>query len=56
MENTGQDMGRQQRRVFQHESRADQCTTILVTDMWQARCAMDIADARGAWMIQRLSS
>ena len=23
MENTGQDMGRQQRRVFQHESRAD---------------------------------
>ena len=24
--------------------------------MWQARCAMDIADARAAWMIRRLSS
>ena len=28
----------------------------LGTDMSQARCAMDIADARDAWMIQHLSS
>ena len=39
--------------------RAALITTVydyLVTDMWQARCAMDIVDTRGAWMIRRLSS
>ena len=36
--------------------RAALITTISVKDMSQARCAMDIADACGAWMLRRLSS
>ena len=39
--------------------RAALITTVhdyLSYGMSEARCAMDIADARGAWMIRRLSS
>src|SRR4051812_45522184 len=32
------------------------CTIISVTDMYRAWSAMDIPDARGAWMIQHLSN
>jgi len=37
MENTGQDMGRQQRRVFQHESHADHDSAGLSRDGYVAR-------------------